>query len=263
MYVRFRGVRGSVAWVVPGASAHGCNTPCIEIVDGGEMLVLDAGSGVAGVRPAAGMRVSLLLTHYHWDHVLGLPHFAPFYDPACALSLHAPALPSHTPAWLETIFGAPFHPVDYAELSNHPEPSIVESGSTAVGGFSVKAMPLNHPGGALAYRIKGRDGDLVYATDHEFGDPKYDVPFAAFARGAAALVVDAHFTPDELPSYRGWGHSDWQQCALFAAANDIGALYLFHHKPGRSDAELEAIQTAARAIFANTRTAREGDAFAV
>jgi ribonuclease BN (tRNA processing enzyme) len=263
MHVRFRGVRGSVAWAVPDAAAHGCNTPCVEIVNGDAMLVLDAGSGIAGVRPRPGMRVSLLLSHYHWDHVLGLPYFAPFYDPGCALSVHAPSLPSYASAWLDTIFGAPFHPLAYAELSNHPAPSIVEPGAAAIGGFAVTAVPLNHPGGALAYRIAGRDGDLVYATDHEFGDPAYDEPFAALARGAAALVIDAHFTPEELPAYRGWGHSDWRQCAGFAAARDIGALYLFHHKPGRSDAELDAIQTAARRIFANTWTAREGGEFEV
>lgn len=263
MHVRFRGVRGSVPWGTADATAHGCNTPCIEIVDerGDAMLVLDAGSGIAGVRPASGMRVSLLLTHYHWDHVLGLPYFAPFYDAECALSLHAPMLPSYAPAWLETIFGAPFHPLAYGEISNHPSPRMIEAGPTLIDGFAVTALPLNHPGGALAYRIKGRSGDLVYATDHEFGDPAYDAPFAAFARGAAAVVLDAHFTPDEIRSHRGWGHSDWRQCAAFAAAHDVGALYLFHHKPGRGDAELDAIQAAARGVFAGAQTAREGHTF--
>src|SRR4051812_27134334 len=104
MRVRFRGVRGSVPWGLPEAVADGCNTPCVELIDDarGALLVLDAGSGIAGVRPSAGARVSLLLTHYHWDHVLGLPFFAPLYDPAAALSLHTPALASHDPHWLDT-----------------------------------------------------------------------------------------------------------------------------------------------------------------
>jgi ribonuclease BN (tRNA processing enzyme) len=130
----------------------------------------------------------------------------------------------------------------------------------SIPGFEISALPLNHPGGSLAYRIRGVTGDFVYATDHEFGDPDYDGPLASFAAGAAALVLDAHFTPQELPQHRGWGHSDWRRCAEFAAAHDIGGLWLFHHKPGRSDEELVRIRTDARRIFPATETASEGDA---
>jgi ribonuclease BN (tRNA processing enzyme) len=103
-------------------------------------------------------------------------------------------------------------------------------------------------------------GDVVYATDHEFGDPKFDEPLADFARGAAALVLDAHFTPDELRSHRGWGHSDWRQCAEFASTVEAGGLWLFHHKPGRTDEALVRIRLDAQRIFRATETASEGEA---
>lgn len=265
MRVRFRGVRGSVSWVTPEAVAHGCNTACIELTDeaSGATLVLDAGSGIAGVRPPAGARVSLLFTHYHWDHVLGLPFFAPLYDAAAALSLHTPAVAAYDPHWLEMIFAPAFYPLPYRTLPNHPLPALVRPGPVAIDGFEVTAQPLNHPGGALAYRISGAEGDFVYATDHEFGDPALDEPLGVFAAGAAAIVCDAQFTPDERPAHRGWGHSDWRQCAEFAAAHDIGTLYLFHHRPGRTDRELEGIETDARRVFARTHTAREGHTFTV
>jgi hypothetical protein len=70
--------------------------------------------------------------------------------------------------------------------------------------------------GAFAYRIRGAGGTLVYATDHEFGDPAIDEALAAFAAGASAVILD--FTPDELPAHKGWGHGDWSQCAQFASA---------------------------------------------
>ena len=120
---------------------------------------------------------------------------------------------------------------------------------------------MNHPGGALAYRIRGILGDVVYATDHEFGDPDYDEPLGEFVKDAAALIIDAHFTPDEIPRHRGWGHSDWRSGAEFAAQHNIGGLYLFHHKPGRTDQELVRVCTDARRIFSATETASEGDAF--
>ncbi len=212
MRVKFRGVRGSVPWSVPEGIIHGCNTPCIEIFDerNNGILILDAGSGIVGVSPASLCKtpcpVSLVLTHYHWDHLLGLPFFAALYQRGWDLTINTPTLASHDPSWL---------------------------------------------------RIKGPQGDLVYATDHEFGNPKFDEPLAAFASGAAAMVLDAHFTPDELPNHKGWGHSDWRQCAEFASANGIGKLYLFHHKPGRSDQALADIRVEAQKVFATTDTASE------
>jgi phosphoribosyl 1,2-cyclic phosphodiesterase len=269
MRVTFRGVRGSVPWSVPEGIVHGCNTPCIELYDErtGCLLVLDAGSGIVGVVPPSLSKtacpVSLVLTHYHWDHLLGLPFFASLYQPGWDLTMHTPTLTSHDPAWLDTIFRSPFFPVPYERLPNKPRVTMASPGVLDVAGFQVTALDLNHPGGALAYRVKGEQGDFVYATDHEFGDPAFDEPLVEFARGAKELVLDAHFTPDELPLHKGWGHSDWRQCSEFAAANGIGRLWLFHHKPGRTDAALEAIRAEAQKVFASTQTACEENFFEI
>jgi len=269
MRVAFRGVRGSVPWSAAGGIGHGCNTPCVEIHDeaSGAILVLDAGSGIVGVQPSSLSRqprpVSLLLTHYHWDHVLGLPFFSALHEPGWELTIHTPLIPAHDPSWLESVFRSPFFPVPLHGLPNTPQVEIARAGALAVPGFQITALPLNHPGGCLAYRIKGSTGDFVYATDHEFGDPAFDAPLAELCRGAAAVVLDGHFTPEERPRHLGWGHSDWRECAEFASQTGVGALWLFHHKPGRSDRALDAIRVEARKIFAATNTATENTVFAI
>ncbi len=251
-------------WAVADAIGHGCNTPCIEITDErtGATLILDAGSGIVGLGPALTgdpRPVSLLLTHYHWDHLQGLPFFATLYQPGWETTIFAPALAVHERGWLDTMFKSPFFPVPYEHLPNRPHQRMIAPGEVTIDGFEIAALMLNHPGGALAYRVRGVTGDFVYATDHEFGDPDFDRPLGEFVRGAAAVVLDAHYTPRELPQHRGWGHSDWRQCAEFAAAHDVGGLWLFHHMPGRTDQELVRIRTDARRIFAATETASEGE----
>jgi phosphoribosyl 1,2-cyclic phosphodiesterase len=264
--LRFWGVRGSVPWATPSAIGHGCNTPCLQITDerSGAILMIDAGSGIVGTSQALTgppREIALLLTHYHWDHLQGLPFFHPLYEPGWEPTIYAPELGSHDPRWLSTVFKSPFFPVPYDQLPNRPAMQMIDPGQLRIGPFEVTALKLNHPGGAFAYRIRGTLGDVVFATDHEFGDPAYDEPLADFVRDAAALILDAHFTPNEMPQHRGWGHSDWRTCATFAAAHNVGGLYLFHHKPGRSDQDLVRIRTDARRIFPASETASEGDAF--
>jgi phosphoribosyl 1,2-cyclic phosphodiesterase len=238
MRVRFWGVRGSVPYATPGSIEHGCNTPCLEIVDGRDerRLILDAGSGIVGVGETLGglADIPIVLTHYHWDHIQGLPFFAPLYRAGAAITVWAPAL-GRKFADIQAMFEAPFFPVPYERLPSKPAIRLEADGRADINGFDVRGQPLNHPGGAFAYRIKGDKGDVVYATDHEFGNADIDLALAHFAVGAGALVLDSHFTPDELPTHKGWGHSDWSQCARFAADCGAKSLWLFHHKPGRPD----------------------------
>jgi phosphoribosyl 1,2-cyclic phosphodiesterase len=266
--VRFWGVRGSVPWATPSSIGYGCNTPCVEIRDErtGAVLVLDAGSGIVGLGEALGSQpraVPILLTHYHWDHVQGLPFFSQFYQVGWASTVWAPVLKHADPAWLGTMFRQPFFPVSLEALPSRPAMATVPPREAVIGGFRIRTHPLTHPGGALAYRIEGEAGDVVYATDHEFGDQAVDDGLAEFSKGAAAVILDAHYTPEELPAHKGRGHGSWRQCAEFAAVSGARQLWLFHHRPGRADEQLAAIEAKARQVFAATTAASEGDNFEV
>jgi phosphoribosyl 1,2-cyclic phosphodiesterase len=266
--VRFWGVRGSVPFATPRSIGHGCNTPCIEIRDDKTCatLVLDAGSGIVGLGDALGeppRSIPILLTHYHWDHIQGLPFFSPFYQPGWTPAIWAPAMGTIDQAFVETIFQNPFFPVPFVDLPSRPAVRLFSQPDMDVNGFQIRAQALNHPGGAFAFRIKGDAGDIVYATDHEFGDRAVDEALAAFCADAAALILDAHFTPEEMPRHKGWGHASWKECAEFAAATRAGHLWLFHHKPGRTDEAMASIASRARHAFPATTAASEGASFEV
>jgi len=266
MRVRFWGVRGSVPYATPDSIEHGCNTPCLDVLDErtGKRLILDAGSGIVGVGAAVAgvVDIPIVLTHYHWDHVQGLPFFAPLFKAGAAVTVWAPALGREL-ADIESMFKSPFFPVPSERLPSRPAIRMFAGGPIEINGFQVSSQPLNHPGGAFAYRIRGGGGDVVYATDHEFGNPDIDLALAHFSVGARAVILDSHFTPDEISRHQGWGHSDWSQCARFAADCGAKQLWLFHHKPGRSDAEMKMIEAAAQRVFPDTRAAKEGEEFGV
>ena len=270
MQIRFWGVRGSVPSATPGSIGYGCNTACIEVhePESGGFLILDAGSGIVGLGETlrgSPRSVPILLSHYHWDHLLGLPFFTPFFRRGWTPTIWAPDLNGAKPEWLKRLFDQPFFTVPYRELTSPPALMLMPAGGREheIGRFKVSVHPLTHPGGAFAYRVHGAGSDLVYATDHEFGDSDADQRLAAFAVNAAAVVVDAHFTPEELPAHKGWGHSSWRQAAEFALAVNAGQLWLFHHKPGRTDAELDDLEAQARTVFPATTVAREGAVFEV
>lgn len=262
MRARFWGVRGSVPWAGAAVERHGSNTPCIEVRDPvrDALLVFDAGTGLVGLGETLkgrGGPGTIVLTHYHWDHIQGLPSFAPLFSAGLALTVHGPTFQVGHVSHIRRLFEPPFFSRSDT-LASTPEVQSIATGHCDVAGFAITAVELNHPGGALAYRIRGTVGDLVYATDHEFGNPMIDERLADFARGASALVSDAHFTPEEEPGAKGWGHGTWARAAEFAAANAVQRLWLFHHKPGRSDVELEGIVACARSIFPSTSAAAEG-----
>ena len=260
MTIKFWGVRGSIASPGPDTAGVGGNTSCVEVRCGDERIVLDAGTGLRSLGNAImgeGKPVSLtlLLSHFHWDHIQGLPFFVPAYVPSTKLAIVG-AGPLRDK--LSRQMTEPHFPVQLDDLAAQLTYREARAGGRFdVGDVSVRVARLNHPGGVFAYRLEHAGRSLVYATDTEHY-ACVDPALKTLAQGADVLIYDAQYTPEEYQSKVGWGHSTYVAGAEVAKAAGVKQLVLFHHDPMRTDEGVVDIERAASALFPNTIAAREG-----
>jgi phosphoribosyl 1,2-cyclic phosphodiesterase len=268
----FWGVRGSTPTVDPATWRYGGNTPCLELIaPDGTQFILDCGTGLRmlgsrwakpdGEQPA---ETHIMVTHYHWDHIQGVPFFAPLYAPDNEFHFYSFRSKYLGRDSLKQVFEAqmamPYFPVDLSAMTATRKFKEVEGGeSFHVGENKITARWLNHPQGCLGYRIETPAGVVAYATDNEPGNAELEKNLRELADGADIFINDAQYTPQQLATTRhGWGHSSWKEGVR--AARDAGAktLVLFHHDPDSTDRAVDTILRNARDEFDSVFAASEG-----
>lgn len=259
MRVRCFGARGSVPVSGPGHLRYGGDTSCLEVRSSrGDILILDAGTGIRalgnellGREP---FELTLLFSHYHWDHIQGLPFFKPLYDARVTLRLGGCR---DARGELVRVLGRalrpPLFPVPFEKVPAAIVPLAFENETLRVGALTVRRIATSHPDRGAGFRIEEDGASLVYLTDNELslrhrGGLSF-ADYAAFSRGTDLLVHDAEYTPEEYPQRRGWGHSHFAEAA--ALAREAGALRLglFHHNQERTDQALDAMVERCRALL--------------
>lgn len=270
--VRFWGVRGSIPTPERGCLGVGGNTSCVQVrAADGTTLVLDAGTGARGLgvalaAEAAGrpLTAHVLFSHFHWDHLQGLPFFAPLYAAGNTVRFYAATTGGQLDGLLEGQMCPPYFPVPFHEVGAQTVAVRLASGeATAIGGLTVRPFPLYHPQGAHGFRIEADGASVVYATDYEHGDASLDAVLREAAQGADVLISDAQFTPDEYALRRGWGHTTYAEAARVAAEAGVRRLVLFHHDPSHDDETMARIEEHTRMLFPATDVATEGLEIAV
>jgi len=274
----FWGVRGSTPTVDPATWRYGGNTPCLELTaPDGTQFILDCGTGlrVLGSRwtaPAAGVIASgvrnpethILVTHYHWDHIQGVPFFAPLYSENNAFHFYSFRSKHLGRDSLKQVFetqmATPYFPVNMSAMTAKKKFMEVSGGdSFTIGENKITARYINHPQGCLGYRIETPGGTVVYATDNEPGDPQLDRELRELAAGADIFINDAQYTPEQLASTRqGWGHSSWREGVKVAREAGAKTLVLFHHDPDATDRMVDGLLRQAREEFDSVFAASEG-----
>jgi phosphoribosyl 1,2-cyclic phosphodiesterase len=266
LQVKFWGVRGSIPTPQIENLTYGGNTPCVEVRSANsDVLIFDGGTGIRNLGQSlmeefksAKLSPHIFLTHFHWDHIQGIPFFRPLYQAENEVTFYSSDRLSPLQERLQGLMAKPYFPVSFEVLSGRR--TFVEIGSEPVkrGDVCIYPFPLNHPQGAVGYRIESPRGVIVYATDLEHGHQELDDVVREYSRRADILIFDAQYAPDEYESHKGWGHSTWLEATRVARDAGVKQLVLFHHDPWHNDKTLFDIVKQARTFFENTFAASEG-----
>jgi phosphoribosyl 1,2-cyclic phosphodiesterase len=268
MHVRFWGTRGSIASPGPETVRYGGNTTCIEVrTNNDELIILDGGTGIfrlgnALTKRKLPRRISVFVTHTHWDHIQGFPFFVPLFIPHQEINFYGTFDPVYDKSLKEILAGQMeycYYPVRESELkANISYKSLQDRQSIVVDGVKVTPVMMNHPVLNFGYLIEA-DGQKVFFTgDHEPMRNIYspeDEEFEEFEQiitlrnsvledvitEVDLVITDSMYTADEYPQKMGWGHGSYQSCIEMADRIDAGKIVLTHHEPTRSDEELDAI----------------------
>ncbi len=234
--------------------ATGGNTPCVEIqLADGTFLLFDTGSGIRELSAHFShqlqipQRFHIFYSHFHYDHVQGLPFFGPAYNPRTEIRFYSPVTDFRR--YLSEHMRHPYFPVTMEDrMTKNMDFRVLSGDSLPLGSATITWRFLNHPGGSYAYRLDENGRSLIFATDTELLESDFERNPAniRFFRGADVLILDTQYTLGEAIEKFNWGHSSFSLGVDFATAWDINKLFLFHHEPLYDDKKLHRNLQSAR-----------------
>jgi phosphoribosyl 1,2-cyclic phosphodiesterase len=267
MRVKFWGVRGSTPTPQSENLRYGGNTSCVEVRFGDSLYIFDCGTGfrILGRQLEDEFKnkpvfAHVFVSHFHWDHIQGIPFFRPLYDhPGNQFAFHSSRRTRSLKQVMEEQMASPYFPVAISEMKAQRDFYDIEEGVTQLESATMRTQWLNHPQGCMGFRLETRAGTLVYATDNEPGDEYFDKAVRKLAEGADVLIYDAQYLPEEYAAHRrGWGHSHWREAVKVVMESGAKELVLFHHDPDHDDRLIDKVVQEARSYFPRIRAASEG-----
>lgn len=228
--------------------------------------VLDAGTGIRNLghdimqRKLRHKYITIAFSHFHWDHIQGLPFFEPAYSKEFKIQLMALGLGRKVQN-LEKVFEdqmrEEYFPVELKKMGALFRFMLADKSTTEILGAEMSTCKLKHPGGSYGYKLTYNGKTIVICTDVEHGD-SIDQNVVDFASGADVLIHDAQYTDEELERHRGWGHSTFNQALDVAEQSGVERLIMTHHDPDHDDQFLTKMEKVCQDRMKNCSLAREG-----
>ncbi len=265
-YVRFWGVRGSIACPGPNTIRYGGNTSCVELRCGEHLVIFDAGTGLrqlgSSLKGQSDLDLDIMLSHTHLDHIIGLPFFGPLFDSKNHINFWAGHLEGEysLKQALGAMMSSPLFPIPIEEFDAATSFHDFEVGSELEPkpGLKIKTTSLNHPDKACAYRVDFGGKSICYVTDTEHKTGELDRNILDLIEGTDIFIYDSMYTDEEYPQFKGWGHSTWQEGVRLADAGKVGRLVLFHHDPSHNDSFMDEIASGVDRARPGSLVAQEG-----
>jgi phosphoribosyl 1,2-cyclic phosphodiesterase len=269
MKIKFYGVRGSLPVCGREFERYGGNTTCIKIVReaANRIAIVDAGTGIRNLGKeivASGLSqniINILFSHFHLDHIQGLPYFAPAYNKDQRIGILAMGRRGKIKN-LKEIFSTQMHeeyfPIGLDMMGAQFE-FLTYGDKEQLFGAWVTAMPQHHiyPGGSYGIRAEDESKVVAVCTDVEHIDG-IDQNIVEIAKNADLLIHDGQYTNEEYKKFKGWGHSTFEHAVKAAAKANVKKLIITHHDPDHSDDFLDAMERECQKLFPNSVFAKEG-----
>ena len=265
-WLRFWGVRGSLACPGTETIGYGGNTSCVEVNCGSNVLVLDCGTGARLLGKDLVERgvedFDILFSHTHIDHIVGLPFLLPVLDSGSSITLWAGHLEGDCDLHgaISMMMQAPLFPLPLDALKARLEFKEFRRGDGIEPrpGIDIDTGRLNHPDGATGYRINFDNRSICYITDTEHVPGENDESILKLVEGADIMVYDSTYSEAEFEKCRGWGHSTWEEGARLADLAGVKVFVAFHHDPWHDDHMMDEIAGRLEKRRPGSIVAREG-----
>jgi phosphoribosyl 1,2-cyclic phosphodiesterase len=254
--IKFWGARGSIPTPGPETVHYGGNTSCVEYRSGKDIIILDAGTGLRKLGRSLlaefktePLNLTLLLSHTHWDHIQGLPFFAPIYESRCRLRIIG--CEGARKSLVEALTGqmeSTYFPVPFSQLPSNIEIEELQNFSFEIGRTLVRAQRANHPGVTVGYRLFSPEGIICFFPDVEPRKGGHDQEMIDFVRDSDLLILDSQYDTDEYRKHVGWGHGCLSDSVDLAVRANVKTLLLFHHDPDHGDKKIDELVQSGRRL---------------